>query len=73
MKLTQPEENFIKNNKEFLLSIFEKSVEDLKEEMIQDEGNRDKIADLIKFFRQWQVKIGIISRSDKKKKKDNYI
>jgi hypothetical protein len=74
MQPTKQEQEFIKANKQILLDIFSKRIEELKEEMVleKDPDERDKIRELIMEFKRWLVDIKILT-ADKKIKQDTGI
>lgn len=72
MKLNKQETDFIKVNKEILAQIFQKRIEELKEEMIIDTKNRDRIADLVVELKYWLQDIHILTKP-RKKKTDNFV
>lgn len=71
---TPKEKSFIKQNREMLSGIFEKRVEDLKEELLTcpDEDRASKIK-MINEFKSWLLTIKIFSKTKKKEKKDDFV
>ena len=71
MKLTDNEKAFIKDHREVLSALFQKRVEDLKEEMLQedDEKERNKIRELVLEFKRWLRDVKITTE-EKEIKKD---
>lgn len=74
MILTKNEQEFIKQYKDILNGIFQKRIEELKDDMIleADEKERNKIRELIIEFKRWLADIGIIT-NEKVAKKDTGI
>lgn len=72
MKLTASNEQFIRNNKDDLYSIFEAWMDDLKDRLVEEEDN-DKAAMLRKFIHQFKaftLVMRFINKEDKKDKID---
>ena len=74
MILTTQEQDFVKQYKDILKGIFQKRIDELKEDMILEEKTeeRNKIRELAIEFKRWLIDIGIIV-NEKVVKKDTGI
>ena len=74
MNLTKQEQIFIKQNRDILKILFLKRIDELKEKMVIEKENRDRIADLIIELKYWLQDIEIFSKEKfPQKKKNEYI
>ena len=73
MILTEQEKKFLKEYRHFLIPIFQKRIDELKENVvISKPEERNRICDLIIELKYWLIDIGIVSKG-KETKKENYV
>ena len=71
MILTKQEKDFIREHKPILIQLFQKRIEELKENVVLAKPEeRNRICDLIIEFKYWLRDIGIFSKETETKKDD---
>ena len=74
MFLTDEEKHFVRENKTVLKGLFQKGIEELKEDIITaKQPDRDRICDLIVELKYWLIDISILEKDKIDEKKDNFI
>jgi|GEM_PF-3759089 len=74
INITKKEKEFIKANREVLAGLFQKRIDDLKEQLLMcPEDDRGAVIKMINEFKSWLLTIHIFSKRKTKETKENFI
>lgn len=74
INITKQEKDFIKRNKEILAGLFQKRIEDLKEQILMcPDEDRGATIKMINEFKSWLLTVKIFGKVKQKKEQDNFI